>query len=112
MKMVRALISPFELDAVRAAVVGAGCQGMTVLEAMKFGRHTLEQDVDRAAECERELAPMYEVEVVVSDASVDEVVRAISGAGVIGMNEAGKILVSSIDQAVRIRTGETGTDAL
>jgi nitrogen regulatory protein PII len=112
MRMVRALVRPFKLDAVRAALIGAGFQGMTVIEAVTFGGATGEQGVDPAAECDAQLVPMYEVEVAVSDESVDAVVRAISGVGISDVNGDGKIFVSSIDQAIRIRTGETGADAL
>lgn len=112
MKMIRALIKPFKLGDVRAALLEAGVQGMTVLEAMEFGQHKSENDADKGGEREVDLASAYQVEVVVSAASVATVVRAISEAGITGMNGDGKIFVSSIDQALRIRTGETGFDAL
>ena len=112
MKMIRALIKPFRLDDVRNALVGAGVQGMTVLEVRAFGPKEGRSGARRESECDVDLAPEYEVEVAVADASVDEVVSAISTAATNRKTGNGKIFVSSIDQALRIRTGETGSDAL
>lgn len=112
MKMVKTIIKPFELHDVRDALVEAGVQGMAVLEAKGLGRQKGPTEVYRGAEYKVNFVPTLKIEVVVTNAYVDKVVNAISGAAKTGKIGDGKNFVSSIDEALRIRTGETSSDAL
>src|SRR3989337_500762 len=112
MKVVSAIIKPFKLDEVKEALEGLGVQGMTVSDARGYGRQKGHTEVYRGAEYQVDFIPKLRLEVVVDDDQVDEVVKAITegaGTGTIG---DGKIWVVPVEQIVRIRTGEKGSDAL
>jgi nitrogen regulatory protein P-II 2 len=112
MKLVTAIIQPHKLDDVRAALNDIGIQGMTVVEARGFGRQKGHREVYRGAEYVVDFLPKIKLEVAVNDDLIERAVDAIEGAAKTGNVGDGKIFVSTLDQAVRIRTGETGPDAL
>jgi nitrogen regulatory protein P-II 1 len=112
MKSVVAVIKPFKLDDVKAALEVLGIQGLTVSEAQGFGRQRGHTEVYRGAEYVVDLVPKVRVEVLVDDADAVAVVDAIVEAARTGKIGDGKVFVSSLDQVIRIRTGETGQDAL
>ena len=112
MKLVMAIIKPFKLDDVREALSDIGVQGITVTEVKGFGRQKGHTELYRGAEYVVDFLPKVKIEAVVDDALVDRVIEAVSKAANTGKIGDGKIFVSSVEQAVRIRTGETGTDAL
>lgn len=112
MKKIEAVIKPFKLDEVKESLQEIGVQGLTVLEAKGFGRQRGHTELYRGAEYVVDFLPKVKIEVVVDDAMVEEAVGAIARAAQTGKIGDGKIFVSSIDQAVRIRTGEEGADAL
>ena len=112
MKMVMAIIKPFKLDDVREGLSEIGVQGITVTEVKGFGRQKGHTELYRGAEYVVDFLPKVKVEAVVDDGLVDQVVEAISKAANTGKIGDGKIFVTSIEQAVRIRTGETGNEAL
>jgi nitrogen regulatory protein P-II 2 len=112
MKFVMAVIKPFKLDDVRNALTDAGVHGLTVTEAKGFGRQKGHTEIYRGAEYTVNFLPKLKVEVAVASDQVDTVVAAIIGAAKTGEVGDGKIFVMSIDQAVRIRTGETDETAL
>ena len=112
MKLVMAVIKPFKLDEVRDALTAIGVQGLTVSEVKGFGRQKGQTEIYRGAEYAVSFLPKIKVEVVVSTAQVEPAVEAIKKAAATGKIGDGKIFVMSIEQAVRIRTGETGGDAL
>ncbi|MEM0899320.1 MAG: P-II family nitrogen regulator [Pseudomonadota bacterium] len=112
MKIVMAIIKPFKLDEVREALTGLGVQGLTVTEVKGYGRQKGHTEIYRGAEYAISFLPKLKVELVVDDAEVDKVIEAVSGAAKTGQIGDGKIFVYSIDQAVRIRTGETDSEAL
>ncbi len=112
MKLVMAVIKPFKLDEVRDALTAIGVQGLTVSEVKGFGRQKGQTEIYRGAEYAVSFLPKIKVEVAVSDAQVEPAVEAIKKAAATGKIGDGKIFVLSIEQAVRIRTGETGGDAL
>ncbi|MGE0230236.1 MAG: P-II family nitrogen regulator [Flavobacteriaceae bacterium] len=112
MKNVMAIIKPFKLDAVREALTGIGIHGLTVTEVKGYGRQKGHTEIYRGAEYAVNFLPKLKVEVVVADGDVDRVVDTITNTARSGQIGDGKIFVSSIEQAVRIRTGESGTDAL
>ena len=112
MKLVTAIIKPFKLDDVKAALEVLGVQGLTVSEVQGFGRQKGHTEVYRGAEYSVDFVPKVRVEVVVDDALLDKVVDAIVEASRTGKIGDGKIFVSTLEQVVRIRTGETGKDAL
>ncbi len=112
MKLVIAIIKPFKLEDVREALSGVGVQGMTVTEVKGYGRQKGHKEIYRGAEYVVNLLPKVRLEVAVDDDRADKVVEAIMGAAKTGQIGDGKIFVTSIDQAVRIRTGETDSDAL
>ena len=112
MKLVMAVIKPFKLDEVRDALTAMGVQGLTVSEVKGFGRQKGQTEIYRGAEYAVSFLPKIKVEVVVSDAQVEPAVEAIKKAAATGKRGDGKLFVMSIEQAVRIRTGETGGDAL
>ncbi|MDA0711092.1 MAG: P-II family nitrogen regulator [bacterium] len=112
MKLVTAIIQPHKLDDVRAALNDIGIQGMTVLEARGFGRQKGHREVYRGAEYVVDFLPKIKLEVAIADDLVERAVDAIEGAAKTGNVGDGKIFVVSIEQAVRIRTGETGPEAL
>ena len=112
MKKVEAVIKPFKLDEVKEALQEIGIQGLSVLEAKGFGRQKGHTELYRGAEYVVDFLPKVKIEVVVDDAVLDQTIDAISGAARTGKIGDGKIFVSGVDQAVRIRTGETGSEAL
>ena len=112
MKKIEAIIKPFKLDEVKEALQGIGVQGITVLEAKGFGRQKGHTELYRGAEYVVDFLPKVKIEVVLADGLINEAIEAIKGAAQTGRIGDGKIFVSSIEQAVRIRTGETGNDAV
>ena len=112
MKLVMAIFKPFKLDEVRDALTGLGIQGLTVSEVKGFGRQKGQTEIYRGAEYAVSFLPKVKIEVDVEDGLVERTVDAIRKAAGTGKICVGKILVTSVDQAVRIRTGESGTDAL
>ncbi|HIF51526.1 MAG TPA: P-II family nitrogen regulator [Thiotrichaceae bacterium] len=112
MKLVTAIIKPFKLDDAREALTEIGVQGMTVTEAKGFGRQKGHTELYRGAEYVVDFLPKIKLEAAVVDDKVDEVVAAITKAASTGKIGDGKIFVSSLEHVVRIRTGESGDDAL
>jgi nitrogen regulatory protein P-II 1 len=112
MKQVTAVIKPFKLDDVKAALEVLGVQGLTVSEVQGFGRQKGHTEVYRGAEYTVDLVPKVKIDVLVDDTSVDKVVDAIVEAAKTGKIGDGKVWVTSIDTLVRVRTGERGADAL
>ena len=112
MKLITAIIKPFKLDEVREALAGVGLQGITVTEVKGFGRQKGHTELYRGAEYVVDFLPKVKLEAAVSDELVDGVIEAIENAARTGKIGDGKIFVSPLDQAIRIRTGETGTGAL
>ena len=112
MKLVTAIIKPFKLDEVREALSGIGVQGITVTEVKGFGRQKGHTELYRGAEYVVDFLPKVKVEAAVDDAIVERVIEAIEAAARTGKIGDGKIFVTAIEQVVRIRTGETGKDAL
>src|SRR3970040_2287916 len=112
MKKVEAIIKPFKLDEVKEALHGVGVQGITVTEAKGFGRQKGHTELYRGAEYVVDFLPKVKIEVVMPDDLVDKAVEAIQQAARTGRIGDGKIFISAIENAVRIRTGETGQDAL
>ncbi|MCX5520706.1 P-II family nitrogen regulator [Kaistia defluvii] len=112
MQIVMAIIKPFKLDEVRDALTGIGVQGLTVTEVKGYGRQKGHTEIYRGAEYAVSFLPKLKIEVAVASEAVDKVVEAIAAAAKTGQIGDGKIFVYQIEQAVRIRTGETDTDAL
>lgn len=112
MKLVTAIIKPFKLDDVREALSEVGVQGITVTEVKGFGRQKGHTELYRGAEYVVDFLPKVKVEVAIVADLVDQVIEAITKSANTGKIGDGKIFVSSIEQAVRIRTGESGPDAL
>jgi len=112
MKMVTAIVKPFKLDEVREALSAIGVQGVTVTEVKGFGRQKGHTELYRGAEYVVDFLPKVKIEAAVDDAIVDRVIEAIEDAARTGKIGDGKIFVSALEQVVRIRTGETGKDAL
>ncbi len=112
MKLVTAIIKPFRLDDVRNALSEAGIQGMTVSEVKGFGRQRGHTELYRGAEYVVDFLPKTKIEVAVSDELVDQIIEAISNSAKTGKVGDGKIFVTQLDQVWRIRTGETGDNAL
>ena len=112
MKLISAIIKPFKLDDVRAALSEIGVSGMTVTEVKGFGRQRGHTELYRGAEYVVDFVPKTRIEVAVSDALEDQVVEAIIGAAKTGKVGDGKIFVTEIDRVIRIRTGETDNSAL
>jgi nitrogen regulatory protein P-II 2 len=112
MKLITAIIKPFKLDDVREALSAVGVQGITVTEVKGFGRQKGHTELYRGAEYVVDFLPKVRIEIGVDDAIVDRVIDAICKAANTGKIGDGKIFVFDLEQAVRIRTGETGTDAL
>jgi nitrogen regulatory protein P-II 2 len=112
MKLVMAIVKPFKLDDVREALSDIGVQGITVTEVKGFGRQKGHTELYRGAEYVVDFLPKVKVEAVVNDDLVDQVIEAISKAANTGKIGDGKIFVMGVEQAVRIRTGETGGEAL
>ncbi|MBL8362659.1 MAG: P-II family nitrogen regulator [Rubrivivax sp.] len=112
MKMVTAIIKPFKLDEVREALGGIGVQGVTVTEVKGFGRQKGHTELYRGAEYVVDFLPKVKIEAAVDDSLVERVIEAVEAAARTGKIGDGKIFVTSLEQVVRIRTGETGKDAL
>jgi nitrogen regulatory protein P-II 2 len=112
MKLIKAIIKPFKLDDVREALSEIGIQGITVSEVKGFGRQKGHTELYRGAEYKVDFLPKVKLETVVSDEDVDNVVNAIRESANTGKIGDGKIFVIPIEQAIRIRTGESGDDAL
>ena len=112
MKLVVAIIKPFKLDGVREALTERGVQGLTVSEVKGFGRQKGQTEIYRGAEYTVNLLPKVKIEVAVDDGMTDRVVESIQSAARTGKIGDGKIFVLDVVQTVRIRTGETGADAL
>ena len=112
MKKIEAIIKPFKLDEVKEALQEAGLQGMTVYEARGFGRQKGHTELYRGAEYVVDFLPKVKVELIVDDNAVKPAVEAIAGAAKSGRIGDGKIFISAVEDAVRIRTGETGAEAL
>jgi len=112
MKMVMAIIKPFKLDDVREALSDIGVQGITVTEVKGFGRQKGHTELYRGAEYVVDFLPKVKIEAVVDDSLVDQVIEAISKAANTGKIGDGKVFIANIEQAVRIRTGESGSEAL
>ena len=112
MKKVEAVIKPFKLDEVKEALQEVGIQGLSVLEAKGFGRQKGHTELYRGAEYVVDFLPKVKIEVVVADELLDSVITAIVGAARTGKIGDGKIFITAVEQAIRIRTGEEGADAL
>jgi nitrogen regulatory protein P-II 1 len=112
MKKIEAIIKPFKLDEVKEALHEIGIQGITVLEAKGFGRQKGHTELYRGAEYVVDFLPKVKIEVVVDDALAEQVIEAIQNAAKTGRIGDGKIFISTINEAIRIRTGETGSDAV
>jgi nitrogen regulatory protein PII len=112
MKLITAVIKPFRLDDVRNALAEVGVQGMTVTEVKGFGRQRGHTELYRGAEYVVDFLPKVKVEVAVTDELVDRVIEAIIGAAKTGKVGDGKIFVTELEQVYRIRTGETGDQAI
>ena len=112
MKKIEAVIKPFKLDEVKEALQDAGVQGMTVLEAKGYGRQKGHSELYRGAEYVIDFLPKIKIEVVVPDDMVNSVVDAIQAAARTGKIGDGKIFVSDVIDVIRIRTGETGAQAV
>ncbi len=112
MKLVTAIIKPFKLDDVRAALSDIGVQGVTVTEVKGFGRQKGHTELYRGAEYVVDFLPKVKLEIAVADGVVESFIEAITKAANTGKIGDGKIFVSALEQVIRIRTGETGEDAI
>jgi len=112
MKLITAVVKPFKLDDVKDALKAAGAQGITVSEVRGFGRQGGHTETYRGAEYNIDFVPKVRIEIVVDDSVVDRAIEAIKSAASTGKIGDGKIWVTNVEKIVRIRTGETGPDAL
>ena len=112
MKYLTAIIKPFKLDDVRDALSEIGINGLTVTEVKGFGRQKGHTELYRGAEYVVDFLPKVKIEVAISDESLEAVIEAISGAANTGKVGDGKIFISTLDDVIRIRTGETGAEAI
>ena len=112
MKIVMAVIKPFKLEVVRDALLAVGVHGMTITEVKGYGRQKGHTEIYRGAEYAVNFLPKIRIEVAVASNEVERVVEAIGSAAKTGQIGDGKVFVTTIDQAIRIRTGETDADAL
>jgi nitrogen regulatory protein P-II 2 len=112
MKLVTAIIKPFKLDDVREALSNIGVQGITVTEVKGFGRQKGHTELYRGAEYVVDFLPKVKLEVAIKEDMLDQVIETITNAARTGKIGDGKIFVTSLEQVVRIRTGETGPDAI
>ncbi|MEH6450685.1 MAG: P-II family nitrogen regulator [Oleispira sp.] len=112
MKLVTAVVKPFKLDDVREALSEIGVQGITVTEVKGFGRQKGHTELYRGAEYVVDFLPKVKIEVAVSDEQAEQVIEAVTKAANTGKIGDGKIFVTSLEQIIRIRTGETGADAI
>ena len=112
MKLIMAIVKPFKLDDVREALVGAGVEGLTVSEVKGYGRQKGQTEIYRGAEYQVNFLPKVKLEAVVDDAAAPGAIEAVKKAAATGKIGDGKIFVLDVENAVRIRTGETGSAAL
>ncbi|GHD36435.1 P-II family nitrogen regulator [Parahalioglobus pacificus] len=112
MKLITAIVKPFKLDDVREALSEIGVQGITVTEVKGFGRQKGHTELYRGAEYVVDFLPKVKIEVAVADGVVDQTIEAITKAANTGKIGDGKVFVSTLEQVIRIRTGETGEDAI
>ena len=112
MKKIEAIIKPFKLDEVKEALHEIGLQGITVIEAKGFGRQKGHTELYRGAEYVVDFLPIVKLEVVLADSLLERAVEAIQSAAHTGRIGDGKIFITTVEQAIRIRTGETGDDAM
>jgi nitrogen regulatory protein P-II 2 len=112
MKMITAVIKPFKLDDVREALSGVGVQGITVTEVKGFGRQKGHTELYRGAEYVVDFLPKIRLEIAVDDSMVEQVIEVLSKAANTGKIGDGKIFVHALEQVIRIRTGESGSDAI
>jgi nitrogen regulatory protein P-II 2 len=112
MKLITAIIKPFKLDEVREALSSIGVQGITVTEVKGFGRQKGHTELYRGAEYVVDFLPKVKLEAALADELVEQAIEAIEGAARTGKIGDGKIFVYDVEQVIRIRTGETGSDAL
>ncbi len=112
MKLITAIIKPFKLDDVRQAVADIGVQGITVTEVQGFGRQRGHTELYRGAEYRVDFLPKTKIELAVDDSVAEQVIEAITNVARTGKIGDGKVFVSELEQAVRIRTGETGVEAV
>jgi len=112
MKKIEAIIKPFKLDEVKEALQEIGLQGITVIEAKGFGRQKGHTELYRGAEYVVDFLPKVKVEIVIDDELAEKAVEAIQNAAKTGRIGDGKIFISSVEEAIRIRTGETGSSAV
>ena len=112
MKLITAIIKPYKLDEVRQAIADIGVQGVTVTEVQGFGRQRGHTELYRGAEYRVDFLPKTKIEIAVDDTVVEQVIEAITNVARTGKIGDGKIFVSRVEQAIRIRTGETGAQAL
>jgi nitrogen regulatory protein PII len=112
MKLITAIVKPFKLDDVREALSEIGVQGITVTEVKGFGRQKGHTELYRGAEYVVDFLPKVKIEVAVADGVVDQTIEAITKAANTGKIGDGKVFVSELEQVIRIRTGETGEDAI
>lgn len=112
MKKITAVVKPFRVDEVKEALKGAGVAGMTVTEVQGFGRQAGHTEVYRGAEYTVDFVPKVRFEVIVEDGDVDRLVEAIVASAKTGKIGDGKIWISDVEEVIRIRTGEQGTDAI
>ena len=112
MKLVVAVVKPFQLDAVKEALAAQGVAGLTISEVQGYGRQKGHTEVYRGAEYTVEFVPKIKIDILVDDVDVDKIVEAIVGAARTGRIGDGKVWVVPVDDAIRVRTGERGVDAL
>jgi len=112
MKKIEAIIKPFKLDEVKEALHEVGLQGITVLEAKGFGRQKGHTELYRGAEYVVDFLPKVKIELVVDDEMLEGAIEAIQQAAQTGRNGDGKIFITSVEEAIRVRTGERGSDAI
>jgi len=112
MKKIEAIIKPFKLDEVKEALHEIGLQGMTVIEAKGFGRQKGHTELYRGAEYVVDFLPKVKIEIVMDDSLVESAIEAITNAAHTGRIGDGKIFVSTVEEVIRIRTGETGAEAI
>jgi len=112
MKKIEAIIKPFKLDEVREALIQIGVQGLTVSEVKGFGRQRGHTELYRGAEYIVEYLPRLKIEIIIPDEKLDDCIKAIQESAFTGKLGDGKIFISTIEEVIRIRTGERGEDAL
>lgn len=112
MKLITAIIKPFKMDDVREALAEVGVQGITATEVKGFGRQKGHTELYRGAEYVVDFLPKIKLEIAIDDDMVDSVVEAITGSASTGKIGDGKIFIANLEEAIRIRTGETGSDAV